>query len=257
VCLVTCVSSVIIGLPHHSEMLGRSKEFACRLWNSLATTCTGQVAVKHIGNRSDNLPAHDKVARYERDPFLQESYAFDRVSGRIIIEVLLEKQIYLFNEWDNAAYSRKDLDPDLIYFLEECFDEIPFAYEVQLNIAINEKERDPAREGAIAEGVKSQFRHYLRANKRRLQDLYRRAAVYIAISAGFLLTAGLLEGMLTGRPLHVALLQGLYVGGWVFLWEAISEVSFSRGRAALSHKIRAYERFLRAPVVFTSATKGE
>jgi hypothetical protein len=196
------------------------------------------------------LPARDKVARYERDPFLKESYAIDRSSGRIIIEVLLEKQIYLFNEWDNASYNRKDLDPDLIYFLEECFDEIPYEYEVQLNIAINEKERDPAREAAIAEGIKSQFRHYQRASKRKLKELYRRAAFYVLVSAGFLLIAGLLEGRLIARPVSAALLQGLYVGGWVFLWEAISEVSFSRGRAALTHKMRAYERFLRAPVVF-------
>jgi len=186
--------------------------------------------------------------RYERDPFLKESYAFDRDSGRIVIEVLLEKQIYLFNEWDNA--SRKDLDPDLVYFLEECFDEIPFEYEIQLNIAINEKERDLTRELAITDGIKSQFRHYLRANRRRLNDLFSRAAVYVLISAGFLIAAGLLEGKLTTGPLHAALLQGLYVGGWVFLWEAISEVSFSRGRATLTHKIRAYERFLRAPVLF-------
>jgi hypothetical protein len=188
------------------------------------------------------------LLRYERDPFLKESYAFDRDSGRIVIEVLLEKQIYLFNEWDNA--SRKDLDPDLVYFLEECFDEIPFEYEIQLNIAINEKERDLTRELAITDGIKSQFRHYLRANRRRLNDLFSRAAVYVLISAGFLIAAGLLEGKLTTGPLHAALLQGLYVGGWVFLWEAISEVSFSRGRATLTHKIRAYERFLRAPVLF-------
>jgi len=194
------------------------------------------------------LPSQNILLRYERDPFLKESYAFDRDSGRIVIEVLLEKQIYLFNEWDNA--SRKDLDPDLVYFLEECFDEIPFEYEIQLNIAINEKERDLTRELAITDGIKSQFRHYLRANRRRLNDLFSRAAVYVLISAGFLIAAGLLEGKLTTGPLHAALLQGLYVGGWVFLWEAISEVSFSRGRATLTHKIRAYERFLRAPVLF-------
>ncbi|MCL4463767.1 MAG: hypothetical protein M1551_08080 [Firmicutes bacterium] len=194
------------------------------------------------------MPSQNILLRYERDPFLKESYAFDRDSGRIVIEVLLEKQIYLFNEWDNA--SRKDLDPDLVYFLEECFDEIPFEYEIQLNIAINEKERDLTRELAITDGIKSQFRHYLRANRRRLNDLFSRAAVYVLISAGFLIAAGLLEGKLTTGPLHAALLQGLYVGGWVFLWEAISEVSFSRGRATLTHKIRAYERFLRAPVLF-------
>lgn len=201
------------------------------------------------------MPANDKVARYERDPFLQESFAIDRNSGRIIIEVLLERQIYLFNEWDNASYSRKNLDPDLIYFLEECFDEIPFRYEVQLTIAINERERDPVREAAIVEGIKSQFKHYLRSNKRELKDLYSRAAVYVVISACFLFAAGLLEGRLAARPLNIAFLQGLYIGGWVFLWEAISEVSFSRGRATITHKTRAYERFLRAPVVFTSVAQ--
>ncbi|MFW0860792.1 MAG: hypothetical protein AAGT88_01605 [Dethiobacter sp.] len=196
------------------------------------------------------MPSRDKYMRYERDLFLKESYAFDRDSGRIVIELLLEKQIYLFNEWDNAALNRKDLDPDLVYFLEECFDEIPFEYEVQLKIAINERERDPVREAAIAEGIQSQFRHYMRANTRKLKELYKRAALYVLISTGFLLLASLLEGRPLGRPINAAMLQGLYVGGWVFLWEAISEVSFSRGSAALTQKIKTYKRFLRAPIVF-------
>lgn len=198
------------------------------------------------------MSAKNILSRYENDPFLKDSYFLDPDSGRLIVEVLLEKQIYLFNEWDNSTYRRKDIDPDLIFFLEECFDEIPFEYEIQLNIAINEKERNSSLESDMAEGIKAQFRHYMRASKRKLMELYRRATFYVIISAVFLITAALFERLTADMPVYSAVLQGLYIGGWVFLWEAISEISFSRGRSALTHKIRAYERFLRAPVVFTS-----
>lgn len=203
------------------------------------------------------MSAKNILSRYENDPFLKDSYFLDPDSGRLIIELLLEKQIYLFNEWDNSTYRRKDIDPDLIYFLEECFDEIPYEYEIQLNIAIHEKERNPSLESDIAEGIKAQFRHYMRASKRKLKELYRRATVYVIISAIFLITAALFDGLTVDMPVYSAILQGLYIGGWVFLWEAISEISFSRGRSALTQKIKAYERFLRAPVIFTSTVNDK
>lgn len=189
-----------------------------------------------------------KYRKYKKDPFLNEIYPQNPETGNLIIEILLEKHIYLFNEWDNASFKRRDLDPDLIYFLEECFQEIPLKYDIQLNIAITEEERDLVREADITKGIRTQYTHYLRAEERGLKELFMRAMLYVITAFTLLLAASVLEGRLIVHPLTTTLLEGFYVGGWVFAWEAISSFSFHRGQ--IVRKVKEYQRFLRAPIQF-------
>lgn len=189
-----------------------------------------------------------RYKQYKKDPFLNEIYPQNPETGNLIIEILLEKHIYLFNEWDNASFKRRDLDPDLIYFLEECFQEIPLRYELQLNIAITEEERNYAKEEEIIKGIKTQYTHYLRAERRKLSQLFMRAFLYVATAFILLLASSMLESVLGKHPLSNALSEGFNIGGWVFAWEAVSSFSFQRGEVV--RKIKEYERFLRAPIQF-------
>ena len=193
--------------------------------------------------------------RYKKDPFLNEVYVQNPETRDLIIEILLEKPIYLFNEWDNASFKRRDLDPDLIYFLEECSQEIPLRYGLQLNIAITEEERDSEREDNIKKGIKTQYTHYLRAERRNLKQLYVRVLLYVVTSFSLLLLASVLNETLQIRPLTTTLVEGFNVGGWVFAWEAISSFSFHRGK--IVRKIKEYERFLRAPIQFQYGKKKQ
>ncbi|SET27850.1 hypothetical protein SAMN05660297_01888 [Natronincola peptidivorans] len=196
-----------------------------------------------------------KRKNYEKDTFLNEIYPQNPITGNLIIEILLEKYIYLFNEWDNASFKRRDLDPDLIFFLEECSLEIPLKYDIELKIAVSEDERDHDKEVNIVKGIKHQYNHYLRAERRCLKDLFKKVLLYVVTAFSLILIASILESVIIDyeSPVFITVLEGFYVGGWVFAWEAISSFSFHRGK--IVRKIKDYERILRAPMQFVYIKK--
>ncbi|AOY75994.1 hypothetical protein [Clostridium formicaceticum] len=196
-----------------------------------------------------------KRKEYEKNIFLNEIYPLNTATGNLMIEIHLEQYIYLFNEWDNASFKRRDLDPDLIYFLEECSQEIPLKYDIELNISITEEERDLQKEKNIIKGFRTQYIHYLRVERRNLKELSMRAVLYVVTAFALIFTASMLESTLSAHPISTTLLEGFYVGGWVFAWEAISSFSFHRG--GITRKIKEYQRFLRAPIQFIYSSKDQ
>lgn len=117
-------------------------------------------------------------------------------------------------------------------------------------------ERDEKREEKIKEGIVNYFSYSIFSEENSLRDLVRKMLVYVAISISFLLLASFLDNILVINLFTTTLKEGLYIGGWVFLWEAISLLSFNRGK--IKQRIMDYRRFLHAPVnfVYTKSLAG-
>lgn len=180
--------------------------------------------------------------------YLQKIFRRDATTGNYIVEVLLEKYIYAFNEWDSSYFKRRDLDPDLTAFLESSSAEIPLRYGMDLLFTVSQ-EPDEQRETILRESIRNYYTYGLLQKKRQLRRLYGKALRYVGLSALFLLAATFFEPRLSGVVFTRALTEGLFIGGWVFLWEAISQVSFNRSRNL--QQMREYERLANSRVLFT------
>ncbi|SDK02979.1 hypothetical protein [Natronincola ferrireducens] len=189
-----------------------------------------------------------KHKEYEKDTYLNAMYPLNPKSGNLIIEILLEKYIYLFNEWDNASFKRRDLDPDLIFFLDECSQEVSLEHDIELVITVTEEERDITKENNIIKGFKNQYSHYLTSEERSLKELYKKTLLYVIAAFTILFASSILEETLTVSPLSTTVIEGSYIGGWVFAWEAVSNFFFLRGE--VKRKIKEYKRILKAPILF-------
>ena len=77
---------------------------------------------------------------YERNP----------VTGNFIIEIALDKYGDVFNEWDHATYRKRDMDPELAFFLEESSAEIPIRYGLDLVFYLPKQEMDKEKESLIS-----------------------------------------------------------------------------------------------------------
>jgi hypothetical protein len=179
--------------------------------------------------------------------YLKQVFRENPQTGSLIIEVLLEKYGFAFNEWDSSFVKRRDLDPDLLHFLESCSRDIPLKYGVELSFTVYD-ERDEQREKMIQEGICNYFAYSVFSEESTLRDLARKMLIYVAVSVSFLLLASVLDTFVALNLFTTTLKEGLYIGGWVFLWEAISLLSFNRGK--IKQRIAEYKRFLHAPVNF-------
>jgi len=181
------------------------------------------------------------------DSLLEKIYARNPVNGHYIIEVSLTNYIEIFNDWDHAPYKRKDINPELLGFLEDSIDDIPMDDEIDLCFYLAEETKSKDKEHIIRDWFKTFYTFYIEIEKNKIRAIVRSAILYMLVSA-VLLTISYF-GVLSKNSIFVyTLTEILIVGGWVFLWEAMDRLIFRR--QAVQRLIRNYKRFQNADISF-------
>jgi hypothetical protein len=181
----------------------------------------------------------DMLARfYDRDPD----------TGAYIIPVSVDVYADFFNEWDSAPLRRRDLDDSLLQYLHQSSEDMPLRLPVALRIDIPRQVQDESLETRVVAGLRNYFDFVLFSLEMDIRQSYRQAIfqflIFVAfISSGYYLGSVLPEGVLTGT-----LLEGLSIGGWVFLWATIERLVFHNHD--IRRQIRVDKRLSEAPVRF-------
>jgi hypothetical protein len=182
------------------------------------------------------------------DDLIDRLYVVNPDTGDYVVEIALEDYRDVFNDWDRAAMPYKDMDPELRAFLEGCSDDIPLSRGIQIQFFLPGHSYDQTVEERCRRGLANNFRfvaHTLGRSIRRNNT----TALYYLLGGVALLSASFLLEPLIGRGLYASvLLEGLFIGGWVFVWETFSTLFIAR--RPLRCKLREYRRFLDAPVSF-------
>ncbi len=168
-------------------------------------------------------------------------------NGDYQIEVFLDKYANAFNEWDSAYLEVRDLNPGLVYFLERCSKDIPFRENVELKFIMHAAP-DQSHENLLKKALKANFNYQFLSEKEELKQLYVKILKYFVISMIFLLSTFYLKPTMQYHIISTTLIEGLFIGGWVFLWQAISLFSFEK--TGIVNKLKTYKRLLDAGIVF-------
>lgn len=199
-------------------------------------------------NFASRLKEITKTKSKKKIDYLNKIYEKNPVTGNYVIEVALEKYTDVFNDWDNSPYKKRDMDPDLALFLENCFDEIPQKQGVDICFYVPKEIKDVKREEIIISGIRTYYSFYIVQAKRAIKEKYHKMFSYICTSFGLLAVSVFLSTIYKNNIIIGTVQQGFNIGGWVFLWEAIS-MFFFRRRDEIS-EISKYERFLKSHIYF-------
>lgn len=179
---------------------------------------------------------------------LEKIYERDKDTGAFIISVAIEKYVDVFNELDSAPWRRRDLDHDLRLFLEDCSSDIPLRYDVILQFDVSNEQQDLVKEEKIRAGLKTYFSFVQNSLRNKLRNSFQRSALY-AVAAFFLLFVSYsLRNEVIDNALLTTLVDGIGIGGWVFLWESISTLAFTSREA--QDMLKQYQRFSTAQIRF-------
>jgi len=74
--------------------------------------------------------------------YLKQIYKMNPDTNAYIIEVSLIDYNEIFNGWDPSPIKRRDVDPELISFLEECDSDIPLEFPLELMFYLPEDQYD-------------------------------------------------------------------------------------------------------------------
>ena len=179
---------------------------------------------------------------------LERIYERDKETGAFIISIGIEKYPDIFNELDSAPWRRRDIDQDLRVFLEESSTDILLKYDIILKFNISKEKQDPQKEERIKLGLRTYFSFERNALQKKIHSSYEKSALYALVSFLLLFTSYSLQAQININIFLTTLLGGVSIGGWVFLWEAISTFAFKS--RDIREKHRQYKRLSIAPIRF-------
>lgn len=188
-----------------------------------------------------------------RDPLFEEIYKLDQSTNCYMIEVALDQYADIFNEWDPAPFKRREIDPDLKLYLEGSSEEISFRYPIELYFTLPPGIQDDRVEQETREGLKNSFVFTLYLLRKELRKTNAHMIRLVILGFLFLWIGTVFPEILGDRLLVSLLAESLFIGGWVFIWEAVSLFFFTN--RDLYHTYRTYKRLLNAPIFFREVAK--
>ena len=189
--------------------------------------------------KRNGAASFDKI--YEKDPN----------TNSYIIAVAVEKYGDIFNELDPAPFKSRDLNNELRTYLEDSSFDIPLKYDITLQINLLDEKPNFTWEERIVFGLKTYFSFVERQFAREISDSYRKGFFYIGIAFILLFVAYSLKSSAPLEIISGIALEGITIGGWVFLWEAISTFAFKHRETR--NKNKHYKRFMAANITFKYA----
>lgn len=170
-------------------------------------------------------------------------------TNRIVIDVALNDYSDYFHEWDNSLFKKRDINPELLTFLKDCSNQIPLKEKLELRFNIENEERSEEKEIQNISGYRNYFAAESRALKAHLKALYLSIVKGVVFAIVILIGANLGEAFFPENIVTKILVQGLFIGGWVFMWEAVYTTAYSTREERLNY--RKINRLHQADIKFT------
>jgi hypothetical protein len=178
---------------------------------------------------------------------MKDLYHFNKDTQTYELDIAIDQYQDMFNSWDAAPLKRKDIEPDLIDYLEQAGEDIPFKEKIALVFMLPKETRDLKREKTVSQAVKLQFRFLLSVVNKELLYNYRRMATFAIFSLIFLTINYFLRGQQSSQLTNI-FLEGLLVGGWFLMWNVFGIAILDNFK--LYRKKKIWVRYMQAELMF-------
>jgi len=179
---------------------------------------------------------------------LSQIYSYSEQDHCYIAQISLDSYSELFNGWDAAPLKRRDLEPDLLDFIERIGIDIPLDEEIKLVFSLPEELKDDVKQNSSKEAIYQNFfmiRHFI---NQELKKNNRKIFTYIGMGILFLSITYFFQTLNYDEFPFSILFEGLFIGGWVMFWEAFSLFFFTGNELRLRRK--RYIRFSNSTIEF-------
>jgi hypothetical protein len=180
---------------------------------------------------------------------LKKLYKYNKEKDSFTIDVQLEDYRDAYSDWDFSPFVNRDLDEDLTEYLLECSYEIPLKYNLTIDFHILNQEYNIAREEKSILGMHNYFKYQLRKLKNYYLRIVREIVTYLVIGSILLLAGFYFDSFFSESLLLSVVSEGLFIGGWVMLWEMFSAWLFDIQKA--KNKFKHFERLNQSTIIYS------
>jgi hypothetical protein len=179
--------------------------------------------------------------------YFQKLYKFDNDSQTYLIEVSLDNYNDVFDDWDPSPFKKRDIEDEFNDFILDSSEDIPLNHNITIVLYLPADKKDTKKENALISAYKNYYDFSLARINKVKTNLSKKTIWYMLLSV-FLLTIGYFffrsEQTLLLNVIH----EGIFIGGWVFLWEFFTNI-FIKGRD-LQNEYKLYKRLYNSNILF-------
>lgn len=182
-----------------------------------------------------------------RKKYFQELYKFDPSSKTYYIEVSLDNYDEVYDDWDPSPFKRRDIEEEFNDFIVDSSEDIPFNFNIGIILYLPEAVKDPKKEIALLSAYKNFYSYILERLNKDILNLHKKTISYLGLSI-LLLSIGYFYSTDNENLFLKVLHEGVFVGGWVFLWEFFTNIFMTTRELYNEHKL--YKRLYHAEIKF-------
>ena len=173
------------------------------------------------------------------------NYRFSNKKNLIYIDIRIDFYREIYNVWDFSPMINRDLDDDLLEYIESSAEEIPMKYSLCIVFHLPQKIRDPDKEEKSIIG----FQNYeIRKLKQQRKNNFKKSGFYFLFGLILIFIASLLRKISLPILFIDVLIEGFFIGGWVLFWELFSAIFFKQNDMRRRGKILS--RLMNSKIVY-------
>jgi hypothetical protein len=185
---------------------------------------------------------------------IQKQYRYEEVSNAYLIELSLDNYDDVYDQWDPAPFKKRFIEEEFNEFIITSAEDIPSNYHLIIVLHLPENKKDIMKEKAVVSAYENFYLYAAAKERRNWLRLREKTVMYFLLSL-LLLGIGYFYLDETEQIALNVLREGIFIGGWVFLWEAITNVFITRHE--LITTIQLYKRLYLSKIRFNYHSEGE
>ncbi|NLK75289.1 MAG: hypothetical protein GX288_08390 [Clostridiales bacterium] len=185
--------------------------------------------------------------RKKRVSVIQKQYRYDKETNSYLIEVSLDDYDDVYNQWDPAPFRKRDIEEEFNEFITASAEDIPSKYGLIVSLYLPINKKDENKEQALISAYRNFYAYETEKEKRNWTNLKKKTSYYFILSMLFLLIGYFFMLDIENIIISVAR-EGIFIGGWVFLWEVITNIFIVRREMKQSSLL--FQRLLQAEIRF-------
>lgn len=181
---------------------------------------------------------------------LKTLYDFDETDQSYILRLSVNNYTDIFLTLDNYPIRKRDIHPGVTNYLEDCSFDIPLSRNIKIEFRIRNELRNPDLEERTRKGIRNYFLYQLELIRRNINENIGKSLIYLITFFTLISITFLLESIQypINRVFFRTILEGLSIGSWVFLWEAIAVLAFKNRK--FRHLRKVYQRLSNTHLIF-------
>ena len=179
--------------------------------------------------------------------YFQKLYKFDEINKTYLIEVSLDSYDDVYDDWDASPFKRRDIEDEFNDFILNSSQDIPLHFGISIVLYLPLSKKDQQKESALQSAYENYYAYAIDRLNKSKSNLYKKITFYFLLSVFLLSVASFFfkgDNSVFIKVLH----EGIFIGGWVFLWEFFTSI-FIKSRD-LNEEYKLYKRLYQSKIKF-------